>query len=277
MNVGFLATASERTNALVRVGMVHLLSGAMPLYVVNEFPKSGGTWMGQMLGRALGVPFPRNCFPVLRPSIMHGHYLDPRGIKNVVAVWRDGRDVMVSWYHQQLFAHEWRNESQVKKTRAEVPFRDYEDIYANLPAFIEYSFSRPHSPSFSWTDFVRRWHPHADAVHVRYEDLRRETAAELRRVVLELTGEELKLEEAAAIAEEFSFERQTGRKAGEENKKSFLRKGVVGDWRNRFSPEAREVFDRHAGEELILLGYEKDREWVRDREPDAVAGSSADG
>ena len=37
---------------------------------------------------------------------------------------------------------------------------------------------------------------------------------------------------------------------------------MVGDWRNQFTREAREVFDRHAGEELILLGYEKDHSWV---------------
>ena len=30
--------------------MVHMLSGAIPLYIVNEYPKSGGTWVGQMLG-----------------------------------------------------------------------------------------------------------------------------------------------------------------------------------------------------------------------------------
>ena len=60
----------------------------------------------------------------------------------------------------------------------------------------------------------------------------------------------------------FSFERQSGRPSGEENKESFLRKGVIGDWRTRFSPQAREVFDRYAGEELILLGYERDRSWV---------------
>jgi hypothetical protein len=39
---------------------------------------------------------------------------------------------------------------------------------------------------------------------------------------------------------------------------------VVGDWRNYFSPEARESFDRYAGDELILLGYERDRAWVED-------------
>ena len=79
-----------------------------------------------------------------------------------------------------------------------------------------------------------------------------------------MTGERLSLEEATAIAEEFSFERQAGRQPGEENKRSFLRKGVVGDWRSHFSPEAREAFNRYAGDELILLGYERDRAWVED-------------
>jgi hypothetical protein len=251
----------DRENELIRAGLVHLLSGPLPLYVVNEFPKSGGTWVGQMLGRALGVPFPRNRFPFFRPSIMHGHYLSPWGIKNAVAAWRDGRDIMVSWYHQQLIPHEW-NQAQVARSRRELPLEDYDDVYENLPAFIQYAFTRPHSPGFSWTDFVRRWHGRKGVVHVRYEDLRHDTAGELLRIARELAGEELSPEEASAIADEFSFERQSGRPSGEENKESFLRKGVIGDWRTRFSPQAREVFDRYAGEELILLGYERDRSWV---------------
>jgi Sulfotransferase domain len=260
--VDLLARVYEKDNELIRTGLVHFLSGALPLYVVNEFPKSGGTWVGQMLGRALGLPFPRNRLPVLRPSIMHGHYLSPWGMKNVVVAWRDGRDVMVSWYHQQLIPHEW-NELQVGRSRRDLPLEDYEDVYGNLPAFIEYAFTRPHSPSFSWADFVRRWHGRKNAVHVRYEDLRTDTASELLRLVLGLTGKQLGPEEASAIAEEFSFERQAGRSAGEEDRRSFLRKGVVGDWRNHFSPEAREVFDRYAGGELILLGYEPDRTWAK--------------
>jgi hypothetical protein len=200
---------------------------------------------------------------------MHGHYLNPRGMKNVVVAWRDGRDVMVSWYHQQLIPHEW-NERQVSRSRRELPLEDYADVQGNLPAFIEYAFSKPHSPSFSWTDFVRRWHDRKGAIHTRYEDLRRDTSGELGRIVRGLTGELLSPQEATAIAEEFSFERQAGRRAGEEDKRSFLRKGVVGDWRAHFSREAREVFDRYAGEELILLGYERDRAWVEDAaDPDA--------
>jgi hypothetical protein len=251
----------DKENELIRVGMVHLLSGVVPLYVVNEFPKSGGTWVGQILGRVLGVPFPRNRFPVFRTSVMHGHYLRPWGMKNVAVVWRDGRDVMVSWYHQQLIPHEW-NRTQVARSRRELPLDDYDDVYGNLPAFIEYAFTKPHSPDFSWASFVRRWHARKEAVHIRYEDLRRDTPGELRRIAWKVAGKKVSLERASAVAQEFSFERQSGRRSGEENKGSFLRKGVVGDWRSRFGPEAREVFDRYAGEELILLGYERDRSWV---------------
>jgi hypothetical protein len=81
-------------------------------------------------------------------------------------------------------------------------------------------------------------------VHVRYEDLRRETVGGLQRIVLELTGSHLRPEKASAIVEEFSFQRQAGRRPGEEDRRSFLRKGVVGDWRNQFSKGARETFDR---------------------------------
>jgi hypothetical protein len=278
--MSFLSRTLEETYALVRDGMVHLLSAPLRLYVVNEFPKSGGTWVGQMLGRALGVPFPRNRLPAPRPSIMHGHYLSPFGMKNVVVPWRDGRDVMISWYHQCLLPHEVHNDHQVRRARKALPFPDYDDVYENLPAFIEWAFTRHRYRRYSWADqhfswagFVRRWHPHEDVTHVRYEALRRNTAGELQRIVLELTGKRLSLEGAAAIAQEFSFERQAGQRPGEEDKRSFLRKGVVGDWRNHFSQEAREAFDRYAGSELILLGYERDRSWVKYRGQDEAAGS----
>lgn len=260
MNI--LLRNSRKSNALIRAGMIHLLSGVLPLYIVNEYPKAGGTWVGQMLGRALDVPFPRNRLPTPRSSIMHGHYLNSWGMKNVTIVWRDGRDVMVSWYHQCLMPHE-RNKLQVERDRKNLPFRNYEDVRQNLPAFIEYAFTDQSYPGFSWTDFVRYWYPRRDVAHTFYEDLRRDTAPELQRLVLELTGRKLNHERASEIVDEFSFERQTGRRTGEENKKSFLRKGVVGDWKEHFSREAKEVFDRYAGEELIMLGYEQSREWVK--------------
>lgn len=251
-----------KLRAAVRYGMVHTLTSVFPLYVVNEYPKSGGTWVGQMLGSALEVPFPRNRLPLLRSSIMHGHYGSPWGMKNVLVLWRDGRDVMVSWYHHCMFKNERENAPLVEKVRSDLRFDDYEDVRGNLPEFIEYSFTRQRHPRFSWADFARVWHGREGISYVRYEDLRKDTPGELIRLVKELSGRELTPKRAAEIAEEFSFARMSGRKPGVENKKSFMRKGVVGDWHNQFTRESREVFDHYAGKELVLLGYEKDRSWI---------------
>jgi hypothetical protein len=262
MLIAATRTLKLKQEAAVRYAMVHLLPGIMPLYIVNEYPKSGGSWLAQMLSEAIGVPFPRNQTPSIRPSILHGHYLNGWGMKNVVVVWRDGRDVMVSWYYQCLFTHQRGNDHLVDAVRAELQFQDYDDIRANLPAFIEYSFTHQKHPAFSWTDFWHRWYPRHDVVHVRYEDLLANTAGELGRVYAELTGRSLSVERAAEIAEKFSFAQQTGRKPGDEDKTSFLRKGIAGDWRNHFSEEARITFDRYAGAELVASGYERDNSWL---------------
>lgn len=246
--------------------MVHGMSGALPLYIVNEYPKSGGTWVGNMLAAALELPFPRNCMPGLRSCVMHGHYYRRWGMKNVLVLWRDGRDVTVSWYHHCLFRNELHNAPLVEQVRRDLDFDDYEDVAANLPRFIEYSFTRQRHPPFSWADFVRQWHGAPSAVYTKYEDLRQDTASELVRLAHELADKELAGEDAAAIAERFSFEQMAGRNAGEEERHSFLRKGVVGDWQNHFSREARQLFDQLAGDELIALGYETDRSWI-DAEP----------
>lgn len=254
---------ATKLQAAVRYAMVHGLTPISPLYVVNEYPKSGGTWVGQMVSRATGLPFPRNQFPALSTSMMHGHYLRPWGIENALVVWRDGRDMMVSWYHHTLFVNEsGRNAPIVNELRSRLQFDDYHDVRSNLPAFIEQCFTQYRPMSFSWPQFVSEWCGRDDVTYVRYEDLRTNGPVELQRIVQALTGETITVNQAAEIVEEFSFARQAGRKPGQENKNSFLRKGIVGDWRNQFSPEACRVFDEYAGEALIKLGYELDHSWA---------------
>ncbi len=253
----------SRMNTYLRHFMIYNLANRIPLYIITEYPKSGGSWVGQMLEKALEIPFPRNRFPVFRKSIMHGHYLEPGKMKNVVVVWRDGRDVLVSWYYHCLFSHEYGNERIVRNTRRELAFESYEDIRTNLPRFIEYSFTRQPNPRFSWTDFVEKWAGRRDVIHTRYEDMHSNAAGELGRIVRELGCRPVSSETAEQIAREFSFSRQS-RKNGSRGS-SFLRKGIIGDWRNHFSPEAQSLFDKYAGDALIRLGYEKDHSWVTDK------------
>ncbi len=247
-------------NALCHYFLVYGFSGLVPYYIVNEYPKSGGSWLSQMVASALDIPFPRDRLPMLRPSIMHGHYLYPGTLKNTVVLWRDGRDVVVSQYYHWLFKSNFDGYLW-KKCRADLKFKNYEDIKTNLPAFIDYVFVHKKHPKFSWSDFVNSWADKKNVVHVKYEDLKIDAKGELIRIVHELTGKDLDSKKAEEIVERFSFEKLTGRKCGEENHSNFLRKGIVGDWRNKFTEESIEKFKKYAGKELIRLGYEKDDRW----------------
>ena len=252
--------AFNRMNTYIRHFMVNYLSGWIPLYIINEYPKSGGTWLGQMLSSAMNIPFPRNRFPFLKESILHGHYATISKINNVVIVWRDGRDVMTSWYYHCLFIHEYDNDRLVRRSRKALNFNNYEDIRNNLPKFIEYVFTHQPNPNFSWSDFVNKWAGNKNVIHVHYEDLHKSAEEELQRIVYQLTGKIISYNRAKEIVYECSFKRQSSKT--KDSKNSFLRKGIIGDWRNHFSNEAKIVFDRYAGKALIQLGYEKDHSWV---------------
>lgn len=215
-----------------------------------------------MISEGLGIPFPRNRLPMLQASILHGHFWHRWNMHNVLCVWRDGRDVLISQYYHWLFQNEKGNQLLVKQTRADLSFKNYEDIKTNLTAFIRYVYEDKKHPRFSWSDFVRRWYK-KELVHVRYEEMHQAPVHHLCRIIKELSDQELKSKEAARIVDQYSFAKMSGRKAGEQKKNSFMRKGVVGDWQNHFSPEARLLFRSYAGKELITLGYESDDSWVK--------------
>jgi hypothetical protein len=216
--------------------------------------------------------------PPPRRSLLHGHYpasSDFRRLARVFWMVRDGRDVMVSLYHHYLLWNEKNRRwpAEILYHRRKLRFDDYEDVRANLPAFMEFSFT--HTPSRfvkfthpgNWSSFNRSWLeqrylPEGQIVKTSFETLLADTSAELTRILTEATGVAPHSERVEAVVRKYSFDRQAGRARGEENTGSFLRKGVAGDWKNYFNREAAEVFDRHAGDVLVRLGYEPDRSWV---------------
>lgn len=252
------------TRGLKRKFMWRHLSGTLPIYLVPEFPKSGGTWFSQMLADCLEVPFYRNwSSQKMASSVMSGHHLYDRRYKNVTVMFRDGRDIMVSAYYHFLFKNDINAAFGVKRHRSYCDFADYDDIRTNLPQFIEYMFTdfSKGKRHFSWSDFVDSWIDHVD-YYVTYRQLRTDPTATLQASVKRLTGQELSHELVAAVVDKYSFKKQAARNEGSESKHSFVRKGIVGDWRNQFTPEAREVFAKHAGHQLIRLGFEENDAWV---------------
>jgi hypothetical protein len=252
-----------RAYAVKRLLLWRYLHRFHDTYYVAAFPKSGGTWVGQMLSDCIELPFPRNnTVPKWESSVLHGHYLPSKSYKNVLVVLRDGRDCMVSLYYQFMFDNEWNVPTALQKIRSDLNFADVNRVADNLPEFIEYMHSNYLKDGYmriTWSQFVDAWMDEGYPV-VRYERLLDASAEELKGALpgLGLNLPDSRVSEAVA---RYDFKAVSGRNRGSEEKTSFVRKGVSGDWVNLFNSNAKDIFKRHAGRQLIRAGYESDYDW----------------
>lgn len=230
--------------------------------LVNEYPKSGGSWMAQMLSDALDLPFPRNRLPTIGDSIMHGHYNAKAINTPVIHICRDGRDVVTSFYFHRLLSNTFSASTEREKALKKLGIKDPNDVVTYMPRFIELLAKGETHPNISWSDFVESWHKHKTVVAlVKYEDLLADSALELKKCCDSL-DRVLPDTDAQAIAEKYSFESQTKRKQGSEDTGKYLRKGVAGDWKEKFSQEAKDTFSHYMGTGLVSLGYESNNDWT---------------
>lgn len=117
---------------------------------------------------------------------------------------------------------------------------------------------------------------HANILPVSYEEARLDPRPLYRRMIAWLGLDDVtfrpipdaSLDEVIAMG---SFAVQSGGGHREGSSESYyqketlgrvgLRKGIVGDWKNHFSPKVKERAKALVGEALIELGYEKDMNW----------------
>jgi hypothetical protein len=89
---------------------------------------------------------------------------------------------------------------------------------------------------------------HPGLVHeVRYRDLHDDPVSATERL-FGFLGAPVEAVLIQRIVAATSFEALTGRKPGEENASSFLRKGVVGDWKTRLDAESARLISESCGE-----------------------------
>jgi hypothetical protein len=233
---------------------------AIPLVFVTGFPKSGTSWVSQLVADYLQLPLPRlSVLPLGCAAVLHGHEPPSSRLAGSVYVIRDGRDVMVSFY--------WAFVKRIKSLGS-VPRRDRYlfphglagDIRDGLPHFIDALMKRPYATQLNWPDHIRNY---LDAKLprtplIRYEQLLTDGVEEFGQAMTVLTGEAICGSRVADTLERFAFNRQAQFNPGDANR----RKGVAGGWKEYFTKAAAERFDDHAGTMLVDLGYEPDRSWV---------------
>lgn len=227
------------------------------LTVVNEYPKSGGTWVAKMIGSLLDCPFVDNQVHVPRAKAVMRTHWDPSGLPAGVYVQRDGRDVMVSLFH-----HRCRRMEQDPRVAATVnrvyPFTlDPSRIEDQLPAFIEVEMTtRTAGSPLSWPAHVTAALANPRLAVVRYEDLRSDPLSSLACLAEELLPE-ARISEGRVAAVVALHDRANTLGATHRMGNSSLRSARVGEWADVFSAEAVTVFDRHCGAALARAGYSR--------------------
>ncbi len=250
-----------KLDAIHRYQAWHYSSAKNRHILVTEFPKSGGTWFCQMLSDITGLSFPRNENFKGKSCVLHGHYLYHKNFYRPIHVLRDGRDVMVSAYHYFLLNNDVSS-SLLVKWRGKMRTKDFNNVKDNLSHFIEVFFChfKVVGRKVKWNDFVNQYCQNPAALTIKYEELSIEPMTYLMKSTQWLN---MNIEETIVnkTIEKFNFKKQSGREKGSESSDHFLRKGIVGDWKNHFTRESAEVFNFYAGDALIKAGYEKDKKW----------------
>ncbi len=214
--------------------------------VLASFPRSGSTWVRFMLcnlislrewnGREVDFPLLNETMPALGansllgrwphstiPRIVktHKHYLPIFRGKQSIGIVRDPRDVMVSFYHYQ---------------------KDRKRTYTG--GFTEF-IRDEHRGLEDWFRHYTSWRDHWTLV-VRYEDLRRNTLSEFRRIlsVLDTSVPEDIVREAIRRSSLQKVREVEETIPGSETRTArFARDGGIRQWVSYFSEEDLTYYD----------------------------------
>ncbi len=156
-----------------------------------------------------------------------------------IHVIRDGRDVCVSgWFHNL------RDKGEAFRQK-----------FPEMNSYIQYTVTN------HWLPYIERARAFGEAqpdryLELQYESLHAQPEVEIPRLLHFL---EVDVDDAAiaACAQAGSFQALAdGRTQGEEDRGSFFRKGVIGDWKNHFDDSNIATFMQHGGQMLQTLGYD---------------------
>ena len=216
-----------------------------------EYPTPGMTTIAKQTGRRfIKTHLPPSLLNLSRTS---GSKI-PTSFPRVVCIVRDPRDVLVSYYY---FA---RMNNLIGFTGN---FNDFFDTFiTNLVPYgpLDEFYSQLTSLAKS-AEFGNR------VLIVRYEDLKQDFKGQVEKICLFLGRDPLTPDEMTLLKNHCSFQSMQDNPSvnyshwkdlglSKEGEASFMRKGIIGDWKRHFSQEQTKTFDKIMSSQVIKdLGY----------------------
>lgn len=163
---------------------------------------------------------------------------------------RDPRDIVVSWYFSTARSHPTRSNPGLQRTRDHLATIDQEQGLIHTIGRL-----RDHGLFDALASWIEVDAP--GVLLVRYEDLVGPEAERWWDRLLDHCDVPVAGRERRELLARYSFEALSGRRPGEEDTGSKLRKGVPGDWRSHFTPAVRSAFDDAAPDLIGRAGYQE--------------------
>lgn len=164
-------------------------------------------------------------------------------------VYRDGRDVLLSFY---FYCKAFADAAAFQYKTIEGPRKEVAPVADKPIPFLAGEFSEfLHLQAPRWKSHVQGWLSDNLVLPIRYEALHENYAAQLERIV-----DYLGIASCACVAEVEQDYVTNFRANFLGDNSSFFRKGVIGDWRNHYNSEHLDIYQAAIGETAQLLGYE---------------------
>lgn len=256
----------QQTNIMkyfLRSGARYLFSYANPVFfntiAVNEFPKSGGTWTCKVISNYLDYRFDDNAFPKYGEAIIKYHKINIAPSLKEVAIIRDPRDVIISFYYHSffIFADNPFNERIVSMSKERFNFSDYSDITANIPTFIDYMLEKPVIPGFRWDHFYESKHNQGIPIF-KYEDLRSHSQNTFSQVLTAAGTKEINQEKLSDSIETYNIKKIQKKNSDSKGKVNFVRSGKINGWQDVLSDQDNEKIVKRFSQTMKKFDYHWD-------------------